>query len=826
MRRLIPLRLSLAFFASGAAALIYEALWLRRFALLLGATAPATAAVLSALFLGVALGSALFGMPSVRARRPLLLFAAIETGIAAAAFAVEPLLAWIGDPLAAAGNAHPDFGLVLRMGTAMATVLPATILMGGSFPVLAQALHRGGGGLGRLGGGLYAVNTLGAALGVLAVPFALLPSCGAAATLWIAAALNVLAALAACSLSRAPRAAPTPSIGPSARLASGGWLITGAFLSGCVALSLETLWTRMLALVHENSLQAFAVVTAIFLAGLAAAAAGARRLIARGVSARRVAAVGWMLAGGWIVATPPIFHALTSGLRALDAGRGMALHLAQIGGLACATILPATLFAGAALPALMETAGAGRVAAAGPVLGGLLFVNTMGAFAGPLLASFVVGPLFGLWGGLVLCGLLLLVAGQATLPGVARRWPLLRRLAISSAAAGLLALWAPWSLPVVRLGPGERLIDLAEGPFGAVGVVESNGDRRMTLNNSYVLGGTASTGEERLQAHLPLLLHPAPERVAFLGVGTGITTGASLFHPVREVAAIELVPDVLRAARRFFREANLGVLEDPRVRVYAEDARTRLRASPGRFDVIVGDLVVPWRRGEAGLHTREGFETARRALAPGGVFCQWIPLFQLSQSEFESIAAAFLDVFRESLLFRGDFRAGEPALALVGFTNAGPLDSARIDARSEALARRADPANPYLAHPAGLWVYLAGSLSRDDAALRRAPANRDGFPYVEVASAATQAGRRAVGAGPFVRAPLRRWLEALAARPIAGTPLTRLDAEHLRWRSAGLAIWTASLLDLEGDRAGADALGLGGVAMLPDELQKVIRGAR
>ena len=89
-------------------------------------------------------------------------------------------------------------------------------------------------------------------------------------------------------------------------------------------------------------------------------------------------------------------------------------------------------------------------------------------------------------------------------------------------------------------------------------MVEAGGHQRIKLDNFYVLGGTASTGDERMQAHVPLLLHPAPRNVAFLGLGTGITAGAALLHPVERVTVLEIVPGVVAVARDYFRAANLG----------------------------------------------------------------------------------------------------------------------------------------------------------------------------------------------------------------------------------------------------------------------------
>jgi spermidine synthase len=161
-----------------------------------------------------------------------------------------------------------------------------------------------------------------------------------------------------------------------------------------------------------------------------------------------------------------------------------------------------------------------------------------------------------------------------------------------------------------RADQGEKLLALEESSHGIVAVVEKGDSRRIKLNNFYVLGGTASTGDERLQGHLPLLLHPAPKRVAFLGLGTGITVGAALLHPVERITAVEIVPDVIVAARDYFADANLRIVDSPRAEIIVEDARNF--EGSRQFDVIVGDLVVLAAR-EASLYTADHFAAARHA---------------------------------------------------------------------------------------------------------------------------------------------------------------------------------------------------------------------
>ena len=283
-------------------------------------------------------------------------------------------------------------------------------------------------------------------------------------------------------------------------------------------------------------------------------------------------------------------------------------------------------------------------------------------------------------------------------------------VAATLVVAGLL-WWNPSSLPraKVRTDKNESLLAVSEGSHGIVAVVEQPGSRRLKLDNFYVLGGTASVGDERMQAHLPLLLHPMPKRVAFLGLGTGITAGGALLHPIERITALEIVPEVVTAARTHFAEANLGIVGAARSEVVVDDARGFLRQSGRQFDVIVGDLVVPWRRGESALYSAEHFAATRRALAPGGLFCQWLPMFQLSEEEFRIVAATFLDVVPRASLWRGDFAPDHPVLALVGHVDASAaIDPATVARRVREITM--DPSNPQLTHEAALWIYLVGPL--------------------------------------------------------------------------------------------------------------------
>ena len=311
-----------------------------------------------------------------------------------------------------------------------------------------------------------------------------------------------------------------------------------------------------------------------------------------------------------------------------------------------------------------------------------------------------------------------------------------------------------------------------------------------------------------------MLLHPAPHRVALLGIGTGITAGAALLHPVEHIVALEIVPEVATAARQDFADVNAGVMDDPRVEVVIDDGRNYLASSPRTFDLVIGDLLVPWRPAEAPLYTQEHFESVRRALTAEGVFCQWLPLYQLSPEQLAIILRTFLEVFPEASLWRGNFIPDAPTLALVGHLGSRPLPPEAIDARVRALAASTD-SNPFLAHPAGMWLYLVGPLKAGMPWFAGARRNRDGEPWIELLSPVSHAGRDQAAVGPGRVTP---FLDLVAAAPMEDSPLRGLDEKHAEWRAAGAALSRASEIRTADGQQRVLAI----LRTLPPELQRAL----
>ncbi len=810
-------RLAVLVFLSGAVSLVYQVLWLKELGLLFGSTAYAASTTLAVFFLGLAVGGAVFGRWSPHLRAPLRTYAWLELGIAASAGLYFLLLAvyfQLYAPLYDALGDRPAAFNAVRVALATLVLLPPATLMGGTLPVLGQHLVRQPHELGRTASFLYAINTLGAASGAFLAGFVLPPALGFDRAYLLAMAVNAGVAGLAWWLAAAgePRRYPAQDVSagrglrpdrggrrsrvrraPAPAAAGGGaesapLLAVVAGLSGAFALGLEVLWTRMFAQVLQNSVYTFSIILVVFLAALAAGSAVANRLCRLRAAPAQVLWVLLTLAGLGVAATPFAFHALTAGLRSLTTGDGWLLYVLSIfGNTLLLLFVPATLL-GSVFPYLLRAA-QGSQAEPGAVIGRLSALNTSGGMVGSLAAGFVLLGAVGLWDGVRLFAAgYLLLALLVCLRSVRMRGAPVLPAAV--AIGGLVLLVTAFdtsrlTLVSVNRARGEQVLATWEGPDGVVAVVERPGNRRIKVNNFYTLGGTGSTEQEQNQALLPLMTHPRPSAVFVLGLGTGITAGAALRHPVERLQVCEIAPDVIAAAAAHFEVASGGLFSDPRATVRACDARNHLLGTAERFDVIIADLFVPWRAGIGNLYSREHFEAARARLAPGGLFVQWLPLYQLSRREFEVVARTVLAVFEQVTLWRGHFGAERPVVALVGAAGPTTLDPAVIDRNGRHLAG-GRPLPPVAALAVTLPFY-AGNLSAAEGLIPPGPINTDDRPLVEYQAPVTQREQRAGATGWFNLAELgdffRRLMEL--APPGRDPHLTLLTSSQRELVTAG-----------------------------------------
>jgi spermidine synthase len=676
----------LALFAvSGATGLIYEVLWTRALGLVFGHTVFAITTVLAAFMLGLSLGSALFARWAHRVGSPLRLYAALEAGIALSALAVPPLIAAVA-PLTrglVAGEASTLIVSLSQFGLVLPILLPPTVLMGGTLPVLVQLTGEGTEGLGSRAGSLYAANTLGAVAGVAAAGFVLLPAFGNRGTGRLAVAANLTVAAMACLLSRGVGPAPADLRAHPEAVPPGEKLghpivrrvaLASVAISGAIAMACEAAWVRALSLVIGSSTYAFTAMLLAYLLGIglgsAAYAARAPRPSLRLLSGIQLGAAG----GGALALLafrrmPDLF---LLGFAISDSpGAVQALQV----GLCILTLLPTTLALGATFPCAVALASRRQEQAAGAV-GRPYALNTLGAILGTLLAGFVTIPALGAEGTLRAA-----VASSAALAVFLLAWDqwvpgadqarelsgaLPRRRTAAAAMAGAVAVatiaipaWdrrvltsgvaiygntyldTPGGLPAVLAG--ERLLYYRDGLSATVSVHANSRGRFLRINGKT----DASTGDmptQLMAGHLPLLLHPAPQDVFVLGLASGATAGAVLQHPVRRLDVVEIEPAMVEAAA-FFAPENREALRDPRLRLHIADARQFLLATPRQYDVIVAEPSNPWIGGIATLFTKEFFTLARSRLRPGGIMLQWVHGYALAPEDMRMVVRTFREVF-------------------------------------------------------------------------------------------------------------------------------------------------------------------------------------
>ena len=744
---------------SGCAALIYEAIWLRWFRLLFGNTAYAASATLSAFFAGMALGALLFGRFAPRVRRPLAVYAAIEAGTALTALLVplavsayEPIYAFLYERLAD----QPTLFVAIKFTLALLAVIPTATLLGGTLPMLATALstHRStrDGSIGRRVSGLYAINTLGAALGSAAGSLWLPEALGVRASYGVAIGLSLLVAAAALALSRVfPEATPEP-VPESGAQARRGWVAV-SFVSGFGVLAFEVLLIQTVALALDSSVYSFGAVLIVVLTTLGLSSLVVAALPDRWRGERLL--IGSLAVTAGLLALLPIgivgfTGELASHSRATF-GNGLRLAL-LFGGLPL-------LVGGLVLPLTFRLAQGGDV---GPRIGGLLAANTLGGIAGSTAASFLLLDGLGLWRSIGAIAALYALAAV-----VLCRTPKARATVAALALIGGLAVAVgpanPGALPIARIAAHQRLVAVDEGAHGVVAVVDSleqglERDRLLQIDGHYTLSGALARGHQARLGHLPLVLHGAPRHALYVGTATGETASASVVHPLEQMTLVELVPEVQALAAEHFAEMNRGVYHDPRTRVVVEDGRNHIRATTERYDAIVMDLFVPERPGVGGMYTRDSFAAALERLNEGGVLCIWLPIYQLDDDLFQILAATFVEVFPEAMLWRGDFFTHLPTAALIGVRGSSPSAEA-ISAAGIRLGDRGVD-DRWLTDPRGLWMLYLGALTDvlDTGEPRRI--NTDDRPIFEYVAARSTRRKR-------VDFKLRTW-PALADRVLSG----------------------------------------------------------
>ena len=725
----------LLFFLSGVSALMYEVLWLRQLGLLFGNSSHAMATTLAAFFLGLGVGGYRWGVRVNFHNNPLFLYGLLEIGAAFCAlgyFLLIKFYAWIYPLLFSEFGDHAALFLLVKFSLSMLVLFPPAYFMGGTLPVISRYVVESSTQMGRRVALLYAVNTLGAVLGVFLAGFYLPSLLGYASTYWLAIAITVVIAAMACGNAR-PIAHKEQNKQQSSEAFVAPEIQFIAFISGLLMLALQVLWSRMFAQVLQNSVYTFALILMVFLFCLSLGSLVAHWIIKKNCNADVVLFFS-IVAGALLVSTSPfVFIYWTDGLHFIGADEGWQGYLLKVLSMAIVIMGPPLILLGMIFPLLIKLS-ENNALAESVIVGKLLAINTAGAISGSLLAGFVILDQLGLWSGIRLQAVVFYLLALAWLNfGRLNSSGFNRSMGFILPTTGLLltvSLWDTGKLPLVRIDPvadHESILQVWEGSAGTVAVVRDQKHIKLKVNNYYTLGGTSSYQLETLQARLPLLLHPQPETVYLLGLGTGITAGAALSLPIKKLVVTELLQDVVRASDKYFSDYTNGLFFDPRVKIIAEDGRNYLRGTDEQFDVIISDLFVPWKAGSGNLYSLQHYQTVAQRLHTDGLFMQWLPSYQLSEAEFKVIVRTMLTVFPQLTVWRGDFSALKPVIGLLGQKQQKALSSQSTQATL-----------PMLNDEMPLLTYYVGNMQHIKQDFDAIELNTDDKPIIEFRSPISQ----------------------------------------------------------------------------------------
>jgi predicted membrane-bound spermidine synthase len=672
------------FVVSGFAGLIYESVWSHYLKLFLGHAAYAQSLVLAIYMGGMALGSWAVARRASGIRRLLRTYVVVEAliGLMGLTFhsgfvaASDYSFATVIPALGSAAWIH-----IYKWSLAAALVLPQSILLGMTFPLISGSLiRRWPERPGETLAALYFTNSLGAAIGVLTSGFVLIDAVGLPGSIRIAGLLNIALAATIWMMIRGrpePAVSPLGAAPPARDDRWARWFILAAFFSGAASFLYELGWIRMLSLVLGSSTHSFELMLSAFIFGLAFGGLYVRLRIER-IREPLAYIAGLMVIMGTLAALTLPAYDLTFDfmawfLRTFARTAGTYVGFNLISQLIAALIMiPASFCAGMTLPLLTREfmrRGAGERA-----IGLVYSANTLGAIVGVVLTIHVLMPMVGIKGVIlggagihIALGLSRLLAGRPN-PTLGVRLAMVGGIGIFVAVLFAVHLDpVRMTSGVYRTGSatlpeGARVAYLRDGETATISLIEKDGLVAIGTNGKpdaaiQMGSGEISVDESTmvLAAAIPLSMLPNPRRVANIGFGSGLTAHVLLGSAlVGRLDSIEIEPLMVEAARVGFGSRIGNVFEDPRSHVIYDDAKTFFAGEHEPYDLIVSEPSNPWVSGVATLFSDEFYARITHYLTPDGYFAQWVQVYETNLGVLASIIKALAPHFGAYAIYNVD----------------------------------------------------------------------------------------------------------------------------------------------------------------------------
>lgn len=723
--------LTALFLLSGIAGLTYQVVWFRLLFRAFGVGVYAVTTIIAIFMGGLAIGSLIAGRIAKKRSGSLLhLYAGAELLVAILAIIstqIMDALPRLSSDLVVSSGLEGASLVAFRIVAASAVLLPPTIVMGTTLPLLSGHLARQPSAVGLRVGMLYGINTLGAVIGVLFTGFVSIAIWGEQTTVFIAVALNVTVGLGSLAIARGSTTdveTPAPTgLSPKIRR-----ILIVAMISGFCALSLEVVWSRLLTLLLGNSVYGFSSMLGAYLIGIGIGSTVMARFIDRvkhpllwfGVFEIANAILG--LASLRIFRMVGLDHQdkryIYSLIWSTDDFVRLALDATLI-------VMPVTLIYGAIFPIISRlVADMDRTEGA---IGKLYGLNTIGGIIGSFVTGLVLIPAVGTLMTFLIVSTISLAIGvylvSLTEHPKKRMWQLGGALAMVALLA--VSFEDPFLSVLLHRVEQSNVKLLAHEEDRGVTVTsfrDENGAQSLFINGLYVSNTFPGVGE--LMLNTPMAFHPEEGKRKVLAIGLGV--GEHLRYAVRaghDMTIVELHPAVVGLFRNLNDDAD-EYLNHENVRIVQGDGRNFLLHTDEKFDLILVDVSPPiYAQGMVNLYSLEFQRLARDHLTDNGIFTVWFPAVCFER-DFWSVMRNFAETY-ESIGLYGF--PGQPNAMIMGSKVDDALDyeferfRQRYDRRR--LWKRNDPRT------------IARGFRFDEAALRDKakdyPIVTDDLPYTE-----------------------------------------------------------------------------------------------
>ena len=675
------------YFFSGACSLIDEVIWVRLLKLTLGNTVYATSIVVSVFLGGLALGALIMSRYSDRVVKRLQLYALLEGLITISALCIpwalkltDNIYVWFYQAY------HPTNTqlLVVQVIISASILLVPTMLMGSTLPLLGRFITALEKEAGHLVGKLYALNTLGAAVGCFSAGFVLIRSFGVMGTLYTAAILNLLVAFGGWVLSRFSKntvgePSETVSTDKSKVIISKTVdikfyiLVLAFFASGLISISYELLWIRSIVHLFGGYTYVFSAVLTVYLLGNVIGAGIGSRLAKRlkepvGGFAVTLSALGvcgifylpFLIL--WTTEVKPYF------VNTINSWFPKYFHVINPLVQSLFLFLVPAVIMGIGFPIALQ-AWANHIHKVGRSTGTAYSANTLGAVVGGIITGFVLIPflgvqlsisllgLSGIWIGCIMYFIFSKNLREKLYFGL--RLNLIKRWVLAALAIFLVIFVAKTPLTlfdtVVDIGNPSfisstySLVAIKEGLTTTVSLHKDPKDDSLHMYSSgqSIAGDNyVERGDQKMLGHFGILLNRKAKNVLSVGFGSGETTACLAMHNLKRIDCVEIAPEVVDVSLKFFKHINLGDKLNDKINMIYMDAKNYIHLTDNKYDVIINDSIHPLLFAEnASLYTKEYFESARKHLNNNGIIISWLPTYSMSAAVFESIIGTLMDVF-------------------------------------------------------------------------------------------------------------------------------------------------------------------------------------